>query len=66
MSSTYECDWADQIRMTKMTNDFGPLFKGRAAYHQRSVPKQLLAGGKVSMPALRYSNFDCADWRRMP
>lgn len=30
-----------------MTNDFGPLFKGRAAYHQRSVPKQLLHGGKV-------------------
>lgn len=31
-----------------MTNDFGPLFKGRASYHQRSVPKQLLSGGKVS------------------
>lgn len=30
-----------------MTNDFGPLFKGRAAYHQRNVPKQLLSGGKV-------------------
>ncbi|WWC85594.1 uncharacterized protein L201_000458 [Kwoniella dendrophila CBS 6074] len=30
--------------MTKMTNDFGPLFKGRAAYHQRAVPGQLLHG----------------------
>ncbi|WWD22297.1 hypothetical protein CI109_106788 [Kwoniella shandongensis] len=28
--------------MTKMTNDFGPLFKGRAAYHQRNVPGQLV------------------------
>lgn len=34
--------------MTKMTNDFGPLFKGRAAYHQGSVPGQLLRGGAVS------------------
>ncbi|WVR03366.1 hypothetical protein IAU60_000357 [Kwoniella sp. DSM 27419] len=30
--------------MTKMTNDFGPMFKGRAAYHQRAVPGQLLHG----------------------
>ncbi|WVQ94085.1 hypothetical protein IAU59_001163 [Kwoniella sp. CBS 9459] len=30
--------------MTKMTNDFGPMFKGRAAYHQRPVPTQLLHG----------------------
>ncbi|KAK6904923.1 hypothetical protein I203_105742 [Kwoniella mangroviensis CBS 8507] len=30
--------------MTKMTNDFGPLFKGRAAYHQRTVPGQLVHG----------------------
>jgi hypothetical protein len=36
--------------MTKMTNDFGPLFKGRAEYHQRSVPGQLLHGGAVSLP----------------
>ncbi|KAK8845349.1 hypothetical protein IAR55_006062 [Kwoniella newhampshirensis] len=28
--------------MTKMTNDFGPLFRGRAAYHQRAVPGQLV------------------------
>ncbi|WRT63549.1 uncharacterized protein IL334_000454 [Kwoniella shivajii] len=30
--------------MTKMTNDFGPMFKGRATYHQRPVPTQLLHG----------------------
>ncbi|WVF66458.1 hypothetical protein IAT40_001198 [Kwoniella sp. CBS 6097] len=32
------------LGMTKMTNDFGPMFKGRAAYHQRPVPTQLLHG----------------------
>jgi len=30
--------------MTKLTNDFGPLFKGRAEYHRRPVPTQFLAG----------------------
>jgi hypothetical protein len=38
--------------MTKMTNDFGPLFKGRAAYHQRSVPGQLVHGSKVGIAFL--------------
>ncbi|OCF34951.1 hypothetical protein I316_03498 [Kwoniella heveanensis BCC8398] len=32
------------LGMTKMTNDFGPMFKGRAAYNQRPVPTQLLHG----------------------
>ncbi|KAL7418966.1 hypothetical protein Q5752_006650 [Cryptotrichosporon argae] len=32
------------LGMIKMTNDFGPMFKGRAAYHQRPVPTQLLHG----------------------
>ncbi|WWC67059.1 uncharacterized protein I206_100966 [Kwoniella pini CBS 10737] len=32
------------LGMTKMTNDFGPMFKGRAAYHQRAVPGQLIHG----------------------
>ena len=35
-------------RMTKMNNDFGPFFKGRAAYHQRPVPTQVLHGLGVS------------------
>ncbi|KAK4684869.1 hypothetical protein P7C73_g5294, partial [Tremellales sp. Uapishka_1] len=30
--------------MTKLTNDFGPMFSGRATYHQRVVPTQLLHG----------------------
>lgn len=34
-----------------MTNDFGPLFNGRAAYHQRHVPGQLVHGISVSQPA---------------
>ncbi|RXK37284.1 hypothetical protein M231_05426 [Tremella mesenterica] len=33
------------LGMTKMTNDFGPLLHGRAAYHQSGVPGQLLRGG---------------------
>ena len=46
-----------QHSMTKMSNDFGPLFKGRAAYHQRAVPGQLLHGLSVS----RFV-FDCISW----
>ncbi|ORY31950.1 AhpC/TSA antioxidant enzyme-domain-containing protein [Naematelia encephala] len=30
--------------MTKMNNNFGPFFKGRASYHQRPVPTQVLKG----------------------
>lgn len=32
-----------------MTNDFGPMFNGRAAYNQRSAPAQLVHGLKVRM-----------------
>jgi hypothetical protein len=35
--------------MTKLSYDFGPMSKGRAAYHQSAVPKQILLGGKVSL-----------------
>ena len=32
-----------------LNNDFGPMFKGRAAYNQRSAPSQLVHGLKVSL-----------------
>jgi hypothetical protein len=40
----------------RLTNDFGPLFNGRAAYNQRSAPAQLVHGLKVRklhLPRLR-------------
>ena len=41
--------------MTKMTNFTGPLFKGRAEYHQRPVPTQLLHGAVVSVHPVQAS-----------
>jgi hypothetical protein len=39
-----------------MNNDFGPWFSGRAAYNVRSVPSQILNGGKVrDSPFLAWS-----------
>lgn len=43
----------------KSSRDFGHWYKGRAAYHQRSVPSQIVTGiknGLVNMPLANFGN----------